>query len=110
LPDVFGFGVMISTPSLMMSGQSSMPFGLPLRTTKTIVDVYGSERFGRRLSQSFAMRPALAMAFVSDHSASVATSASSPSMMARACVPEPPCDWRIETPGFLAVNAALIAR
>jgi len=29
---VFGFGVTISTPGLMMSGQSLIPFGFPLRT------------------------------------------------------------------------------
>ena len=39
LPDVFGFGVMISTPGLTRSGQSLIPLGLPLRTTNTIVDV-----------------------------------------------------------------------
>ena len=53
------------------------------------------------------------MAFVSGQMASVATSASRPSMMARAWVPEPPWDWRIESaPASLCVwtNAALIAR
>jgi hypothetical protein len=84
-----------------------------LRTTKTIVDVYGSEWFGRRVSQSLSMRPAFAMAFVSDHIASVATSASRPSMMARAWVPEPPCDWRMVTAPaslYFAVNAVFSAR
>jgi hypothetical protein len=53
------------------------------------------------------------MAFVSVHIASVATSASSPSMMARAWVPEPPWDWRMETPPpslYCAANAAFSAR
>jgi hypothetical protein len=53
------------------------------------------------------------MAFVSDHMASVATSASRPSMMARAWVPEPPCDWRmVSAPAslYFAVNAVFSAR
>jgi hypothetical protein len=36
------------------------------------------------------------MASMSYASASVTTSASSPSMTARACAPEPPCDCRID--------------
>ena len=39
---------MISTPSPSKSGQSRMPFGLPLRTRNTIVDVYGELLFGKR--------------------------------------------------------------
>ena len=61
MPDVFGLGVTISTPGFTMSGQSLMPFGLPLRTTNTIVDVYGSELLGRRVSQSGSMSPAFAI-------------------------------------------------
>ena len=38
LPDVFGLGVMISTFERTRSGQSLMFFGLPLRTTKTMVE------------------------------------------------------------------------
>jgi hypothetical protein len=69
--------------------------------------------FGSRFSHPGAISPALLMAFVSGQSARVATSASRPSMMARAWVPEPPCDWRIESAPaslYLAVNAAFSAR
>ena len=38
LPDVFGFGVTILTSSRTRSGQSLICFGLPLRTTNTIVE------------------------------------------------------------------------
>ena len=38
-PDVFGFGVMTSTPGFTRSFQSLIPFGLPLRTRNTIVEV-----------------------------------------------------------------------
>ncbi len=37
-PEVFGLGVITTTPGLTMSGQSLIPFGLPWRTTKTIVE------------------------------------------------------------------------
>src|SRR5690242_1983611 len=47
-PEVFGFGVTTITPGLTRSSQSLMPFGLPLRTTNTIVDVYGDELLGSR--------------------------------------------------------------
>ena len=74
-----------------------MFFGFPLRTTNTIVDVYGSDRFGYRFSQSGSRSPALATAFVSVHRASEITSPGSPSITARAWLPEPPCDWRMNT-------------
>jgi len=38
-PDVFGFGVTIATPALTRSFQSRMPFGFPLRTRNTMVEV-----------------------------------------------------------------------
>ena len=37
-PEVNGFGVMTSTPSLRRSSQVLMLFGLPLRTTKTTTE------------------------------------------------------------------------
>ena len=39
LPDVLGFGVITETPGFTRSSQSLMPFGLPLRTRNTMVDV-----------------------------------------------------------------------
>ncbi len=36
--EVFGFGVITATPGLTRSSQSLMPFGLPLRTSSTIVE------------------------------------------------------------------------
>jgi hypothetical protein len=38
-PEVLGFGVMTETPGFTRSFQSRMPFGLPLRTRKTTVEV-----------------------------------------------------------------------
>ncbi len=40
-PEVFGFGVITATPGFSRSGQSWIAFGLPLRTSNTIVLVYG---------------------------------------------------------------------
>jgi hypothetical protein len=74
-----------------------MFLGLPLRTRNTIVDVYGAAFFGSRVAQSDLMSPALAIASMSYASASVTTSASRPSITARACLPEPPCDCSIVT-------------
>ena len=34
-----------------------MPRGLPLRTTNTMVDVYGAELLGSRFCQSLLIRP-----------------------------------------------------
>jgi len=74
-------------------------FGLPCRTTKTIVEVYGALLFGSRSRQPgrSRLRPLVRSASTSYSSASVTTSASSPSMTARACRPEPPCDIRTVT-------------
>ena len=69
-----------------------MPFGFPFRTRNTIVEVYGVLLFGSRFCQSFVVSPAFAIASTSYASASVTTSASSPSMTARAWLPDPPCD------------------
>ncbi len=66
--------------------------GLPLRTTKTIVDVYGSDSFGNLLAQPSAIRPRLRNPSISEGSASVTMSASRPSITARARREEPPCD------------------
>ena len=70
-----------------------MPFGFPLRTRNTIVDVYGALLCGNRVCQlsgrSFAMRAISSMSYAS---ASVTTSASRPSITLRACLPDPPWD------------------
>ena len=42
---------MTPTPGLTRSLQSLMPFGLPLRTRNTIVDVYGELFCGSRFCQ-----------------------------------------------------------
>ena len=39
LPVIFGFGITTDMPGLARSSQSLMPFGLPLRTSSTIVEV-----------------------------------------------------------------------
>ena len=71
-----------------------MPSGLPLRTTNTTVDVNGTLASGRRCCQLAAMRPDFDwIASMSYDIASVTRSASRPSITARACLPEPPCDW-----------------
>ena len=44
-------GVITATPGLTRSLQSLMPFGLPLRTRNTIVDVYGELFCGKRFCQ-----------------------------------------------------------
>src|SRR5262249_21586177 len=105
LPDVLGLGVMIQTLGLRRSGQSLMPLGLPLRTTNTIVDVYGTEWLGRLDSHPAGIKPDFAIALVSGQSASVTTSASRPSMTARAWVEEPPCDCLTVTPAPAGVFA-----
>src|SRR3569833_1746307 len=85
-------------PGFARSAQSLMPFGLPLRTMNTMVDVYGALLFGNRLSQlsgnSFACCAMLSMYAAS---ASVTTSPGRPSMTARAWRPDPPCDWLMRT-------------
>src|SRR5882724_4833982 len=85
-------------PGLIRSGQSLMPLGLPLRTRNTIVEVYGELLSGKRLAQLMGSSfPWVATASMSAASARVTTSAESPSMTERACLPDPPCDWLILT-------------
>jgi hypothetical protein len=84
---------MTATPGFARSPQSLTPFGLPLRTRKTIVEVYGELFSGRRFCQAAGKSfPCFAIASMSLASASVTTSADSPSMTERACLPEPPWD------------------
>jgi hypothetical protein len=92
-----GFGVTTATPGRIRSGQSCKPFGLPCRTRKTIVLVYGTEPSGSRVCQSFASSPRCASASMSEATASVTTSAGSPSSTARACAPDPPFDVLMPT-------------
>ena len=81
------------TSVLTKSPQSLMPFGLPLWTKNTMVEVYGVELLGNFFCQSFGSKFEFsAMASISAASAKVTTSASRPSMTERACLPEPPCD------------------
>jgi len=107
---------MIEIPGLARSGQSLTAFGLPLRTTKTMVDVYGELLLGRRDCQFAGSRlDSRAMASMSPASASVTISASSPSITERACLPDPPCEERIVTFWWLLAcqsfaNASLNAR
>lgn len=82
----------INSTGLTRSPQSLMPFGLPFLTKKTIVEVYGVEFCGNFFCQSVGNRPRLAISSISAARASVTTSASRPSITARACLPEPPCD------------------
>src|SRR5688572_27144850 len=81
---------MIETPGLMRSDQSRIPLGFPLRTRNTMVDVYGELFCASRFCQSVAISPLLAIASTSPAKANVTTSASSPSITARAWEPEPP--------------------
>ncbi len=98
LPVDLGLGVMTLTPVRIMSGQSWMPLGLPLRTRKTIVDVYGVALFGSLASHPGLMACDLStMASISEATPSVTTSACRPSMTERACFPEPPCDCSMLT-------------
>ena len=80
----------MSTPGLIKSPQSLMPFGLPLCTKNTMVDVYGVEFCGNFFCQSFATKPRAAISSISAAKANVTTSASRPSITARACLPDPP--------------------
>ncbi len=69
-----------------------------MRTRNTTVEVYGVLPFGSRCRQFPGKVPACeAIASISWASASVTTSASSPSITARAWAPEPPCDIAIVT-------------
>jgi hypothetical protein len=75
-----------------------MPFALPLRTSRTIVEVYGALFEGSRFCHPGAISfPIVETASTSYARASVTTSASSPSMTDRACLPDPPCDWLMVT-------------
>ena len=69
-----------------------MPFGLPLRTMKTIAEVYGEALFGNFFVQSLATSPLSARNSMSFAWFIVTTSASRPSATARTCFDEPPCD------------------
>jgi hypothetical protein len=93
LPVIFGFGMTTLVPALARSGQSRMPFGLPLRTRITVTDVVGAALFGNRLAQSSGISLARAIASMSLDWFIVTTSASRPSITERACLLEPPCDW-----------------
>ena len=63
-----------------------------------MVEVYGALLFARRLCQFFGSSSDFpAMASMSYASARVTTSACKPSITARACLPEPPCDCLMTT-------------
>ncbi|MNH40658.1 hypothetical protein D3C79_1020140 [compost metagenome] len=89
---------MTDTSFLIRSPQSLMPFGLPLRTRNTMVEVYGVLASGRRFCQSSGkVLPSLAISSMSPARARVTTSARKPSITARPCLPEPPWDCWIFT-------------
>ena len=89
---------MTDTPGLTRSSQSLMRFGISLAH---------QEHDGRGVRRAVVRQPLLpvagssfarsAIASMSYASASVTTSASSPSITERACLPEPPCDCLIST-------------
>src|SRR5688572_3495457 len=80
------------------SPQSLTPFGFPLRTRNTTVDVYGELLSGRRFCQSAAICAPLSwITSMSYASARVTTSAPRPSITERACALDPPCDCLIVT-------------
>ena len=82
---------MTDTPFFTKSSQSLIPFGFPLRTKNTIVDVYGDELFSNSDCQSSLIKLRLAAtSSISYANASVTTSASNPSITARPCFPDPP--------------------
>ena len=91
-------------PGFTRSSQSWIAFGLPWRTRKTIVDVYGIERLGSRVAQSAGKQPGardrvdVVGEAERDHVGLEA------SMTARACFAEPPWDCRTVTlaPPFLS--------
>jgi len=62
-----------------------------------MVDVVGEALFGKRFCQSFATTPVLARKSTSVVVFMVTTSASNPSLTARACALEPPWAWSIFT-------------
>ncbi|AHB50418.1 hypothetical protein W911_16525 [Hyphomicrobium nitrativorans NL23] len=57
MPDVFGLGMTTEMPGFVRSFQSLIPFGLPLRTRNTLVEVYGAASCGNLLFQSAAITP-----------------------------------------------------
>ena len=88
---------MTPTSSRSRSSQSSMDFGLPFRTRKTIVKVYGELSCSNSSAKPSSISPASATTCTSPSSASVTTSASRPFATSSACLPEPPCDWITDT-------------
>src|SRR5918993_3647854 len=93
-----------------------MPFGLPLRTRNTIVDVYGELLFGKRDCHDAGSRRLTDwMLSMSHGGGGVTMSALRPSMTARAWLPEPPCDicTSISSPvsaSHFATNCSLNSR
>ena len=88
---------MTATPGFTRSFQSLIPFGLPLRTRKTIVEVYGELLCGSRFCQSSAIRPRFGdgvdvVGQRQGHHVGLR-----PSITERACLPEPPCDCLMVT-------------
>ena len=97
LPPVLGLTMITWVPGLTRSSQSLMFFGLPLRVRNSIVDVVGEALPAKRLAQSLATTPVPARNSMSVVVFMVTTSASSPSLTARAWALEPPCAWSILT-------------
>ena len=89
LPDENGFGVKTFTPGLIRSGQSLMPFGLPLRTTSETTESVTKPCSGFE-SQSAATRFFLTSFVMSVNSENSTTSAAWPARTAAAWSPDAP--------------------
>jgi hypothetical protein len=87
--------MMTEMPGRPRSVQLRMAFGLPLRTRITLTEAVGALWSGRRLAQSAGTRPPRSARMSMSLSwFIVMTSASRPSITLRACLLEPPWDWR----------------
>jgi len=84
LPVILGFGMTTLTPGRARSAQSRIAFGLPLRTMMTVIELVGAALCGSRFAQSAGSRPLSATMSISSAWFIVMTSASRPSMTARA--------------------------
>src|SRR4051794_29292966 len=107
-PEVNGFGVMTWIPDLVRSVQVLMCLGLPLRTTRTAIELVTMPR-NASLFQLALTSPALTSVSTSVASDRWTTSAGRPEATARACEPEAPNDWVKVTslPAGVAWNAGM---
>ena len=85
-----GFGVITSTPSLTMSSQVLMPFGLPLRTANTTTELVTNPSVGVCWAQAESTMPGSTSLSTSGASESATMSAGSPLATARDWSPDAP--------------------